>query len=106
MSTNLNSLTESYNPNKILTMPKMPKSQLRKTVYEYIKGEIGKLHWFSYDADLPSTIPLNELMLLKEGLADPSAELVASLKQLLMGSVTESEIDAHLVVPFQQRSID
>jgi len=84
----------------------MPKSQLRKTAYEYIKGQIGKLHGFSYDTDHPSTIPLNELMLLKEGLADPSTELVALLKQLLKGSVTEAEIDAHLVAPFQQRRLD
>jgi hypothetical protein len=44
-------------------------------------------------------------MLLKEGLADPSDTLVALLKQLLKGSVTEAEIDTHLVVPFQQRRI-
>ena len=84
----------------------MSKSQLRKTAYEYIKGQIGKLHGFSYDADHSSTIPLNELMLLKEGLADPSVKLVASLKRLLKSAVTESEIDAHLVVPFQQHRID
>ena len=67
---------------------------------------MGKLHGFSYDADHPSTIPLNELMLLKEGLADPSDELVTSLKQLLRGFVPEAEIDAHLVAPFQQRRVD
>ena len=84
----------------------MSKSELRKTAYEYIKGQIGKIQGFSYDVDHPSTIPLNELMLLKEGLTDPSAELVASLKQLLRGSVTEAEIDAYLVVPFQQHRVD
>jgi hypothetical protein len=41
-------------------------------------------------------------MLLKEGLADPSDELVALLKS----SVTEADIDAHLVEPFQQRKAD
>jgi len=41
-------------------------------------------------------------MQIKEGLADPSAELVASLKQLLRGSVVEAEIGAHLVVPFNK----
>jgi hypothetical protein len=45
-------------------------------------------------------------MLLKEGLADPSDELVALLKQLLKSSVTEADIDAHLVEPFQQRKAD
>jgi len=81
----------------------MSKRQLRQIAYEYIRGQTGKLHGFSNDADHPLTIPLNELMLLKEGLADPSAELVASLKQLLRGSVTEAEIDAHLVAPFVKR---
>jgi hypothetical protein len=74
----------------------MSKSQLRKTAYEYIKGKINKLHGFSCDADHPSTVSLNELMLLKEGLADPSGELVALLKQLLKGSVTEADIDTLL----------
>ena len=80
----------------------MSKSQLRKIAYEYIRGQIDKPQWSSYDVDHPSTIPLSELMLLREGLADPSAELVALVKQLLRGSVTEAEIDAHLVMPFQQ----
>ncbi len=84
----------------------MSESQLRKTAYEYIKGKISRHHGFSYDVDHPSTILLYELMLLKEGLADPSAELVVSLKRLLRGSVTEAEIDAHLVAPFQQRRVD
>jgi len=84
----------------------MSKSQLRKTAYEYIKGQIGKLHGFSYDTGHPSTISLNELMLLKEGLADPSGELVALFKQLLKGSVNEAGIDAHLVEPFQRRKAD
>ena len=83
----------------------MSKSELCKTAYEYIKGQAGKLQGLSFDVDHPLTIPLNEL-LLKEGLADPSAELVASLKQLLRGSVTEAEIDAHFVVPFQQHRVD
>ncbi|MBM3143272.1 MAG: hypothetical protein FJ005_09590 [Chloroflexi bacterium] len=84
----------------------MSKSQLRKEAYEYIKRQIGKLHGFPHDANYPSAIPLNELVLLKDGLADPPVELIALLKQLLKGSVTEAEIDAHLVAPFQQRKMD
>ncbi len=83
----------------------MSKSQLHKLAYEYIK-DLSKSHEFSCEAGHPPVVPLNELMLLKEGLADPSAELVASLKQLLKGSVTEAEIYAHLVAPFQQRRVD
>jgi hypothetical protein len=84
----------------------MSRSQIRKTAYEYVKGKISKLQDFSYDADHPSTISLNELMLLKDGLTDPSSELVALLKQLLKGSITEADIDAHLVEPFQQHKAD
>jgi hypothetical protein len=84
----------------------MSKSQIRKTAYAYIKGQIGNPHGFPQSAVHPPIIPLNELMLLKEGLADPSAELVASLKQLLRGSVTEADIDTHLVTPFQPRRVD
>jgi hypothetical protein len=78
----------------------MSKSQLRKMAYKYIKGQISKFHGLSVPADYSPVIPLDELMLLKEGLADPSAELVASLKQLLQGSISEAEINAHLVAPF------
>jgi hypothetical protein len=45
-------------------------------------------------------------MLLKEGQADPSTELVALLKQLFKGTSTDAEIEAHLVVPFQQHKLD
>ena len=82
----------------------MSKSQLRKTAYGYIQGEISRLHGLSRNIDHASAIPLDELILLKDGLSDPSAELVASLKQLLKGSVSEAEIDTHLVVPFQRQS--
>jgi hypothetical protein len=79
------------------------KSQLRKTAYNYIKGQLSKLHGRHYDGDPAIIVTLDELMLLKEGLTDPSAELVASLKQLFQGISTEAEIDARLVVPFRQR---
>jgi hypothetical protein len=80
----------------------MSKSQLRKKAYKYIEQVLSKLHHTSSPADLPSIVPLEELMSLKEGQADPSVELVAALKQLLKGSVAESEIDTHLVTPFQR----
>ncbi|MFC1903997.1 hypothetical protein ACFLXJ_00910 [Chloroflexota bacterium] len=98
-------LTELCKPNKILIMPKMSKSQLRKTAYEYIKGQIGNLNELCYSTNQPTIMPLSDLMLLKEGLADPSDALVILLKQLLRGSIAEVEIDTHLVVPFQQRKI-
>jgi hypothetical protein len=103
--TGFNTLTEFCKTNKILTMPKISKSQLRKTAYEYIKEHIGNIHGLSYSDSRSVIIPLNDLMLLKEGLADPSEALVTLLKQLLKGSINEAEIDAYLVVPFQQRKI-
>jgi hypothetical protein len=80
----------------------MARNQLRKEAYKYVLEELSSLSPRSSDLGSPPNISLNELMLLKEGLADPSAELVASLKQLFRGSVTEAEIDAHLVVPFNK----
>jgi len=84
----------------------MLRKQDRKEAYEYIREHIVRLHGFSIDSEHSPVVPLNELMLLKEGLIDPSAELVTSLKLLLRGSVTEADIDAHLVMPFQQLRID
>ena len=80
----------------------MSRKQLRKKAYKYVLEELSSLPPRSSDLGSPLNISLNELMLLKEGLADPSAELVASLKQLFRGSVTEAEIDANLVVPFKK----
>ncbi len=81
-------------------------SQLRGTAYAYIREQISHLHGYSDNNSHSPVIPLHELMMLKEGLADPSAELISSLKQLLRGYVTEAEIDTHLAVPFQQYKLD
>jgi hypothetical protein len=78
------------------------KNQLRKTAYKYIKGQLSKFHGRNYNGDPTIIVTLDELILLKEGLTDPSAELVASLKQLFQGISIEAEIDARLVVPFKQ----
>jgi succinyl-CoA synthetase alpha subunit len=101
----LSALTESWKPNRILVVVKISKSRLRKIAYEYIHQQMGKIHSISIGGNHPQIISLDELRLLKEGLADPSAELVASLKQLLTGSVTEAEIDAHLVKPFHKHKV-
>ena len=81
----------------------MLQRQLRKTAYEYVSKHMEKFHALPDDPDHPLVISLKELILLKEGLADPSAELVTSLKRLLRGAVTEAEIDAYLVAPFVKR---
>ena len=84
----------------------MSNRQLRVTAYEYIKTQISKFPECPRNSDLSVIIPLDDIVSLKEGLADPSTELVASLKQLLKGVSTEVEIDAYLVAPFGQRKID
>ncbi len=74
----------------------MSKSEVHREAYRYILGRLSKLPAdVARDESIPD-ISLEELNLLKEGRADPSASLVASLKQLLTGTVTESEIEAHL----------
>jgi hypothetical protein len=84
----------------------MSKSQIRKIAYKYIKEWISKSHEISGEAEQSPAIPLNDLILLKQGMADPSAELIASLKQSLRGSVTEAEINAHFLTPFRQHKTD
>jgi hypothetical protein len=80
----------------------MSRKQVRKEAYKYVLERLSSSQILSNDLGSSPNISLSDLMLLKEGLANPSAELVASLKQLLRGFVMEAEIDAHLVVPFNK----
>ncbi len=48
-------------------------------------------------------VSLGDLMKLKDGLADPSREMVAVLRGLFSSVATEAEIDAHLVTLFQDQ---
>jgi len=80
----------------------MSKCGLRKEAYRYIQAILSKLPIGASDVDRVLVISLEELRQLKEGAADPSVPLVASLKKLLRGNVTETEIEAHLVLPFTE----
>jgi hypothetical protein len=77
------------------------RSELRKEAYKYV------LFLLSYSPDNMENnnsdqfIPLDELKLVKEGIADPSPALVALLKQILQGAISDSTIESHLVTPFQ-----
>ena len=82
----------------------MSKCNLRKEAYRYIQKRLSKLPVGSCDADQGLSIPLDELTQLKEGVADPSVVLLATFRQLFIGAVTETEIDAHLVKPFRGKS--
>ena len=74
--------------------------------YEYIKTQISKFPGHAHYTDFSLIVPLEDIRSLKEGLADPSTELVASLKQLFTDVSTADEIDAYLVAPFRQRKVD
>ncbi len=81
---------------------KVSRSDLRKKAYKYTSEVPSPLPVGSCNTDRFTGILLSELILLKEGSADPSAPLVTSLKQLLAGTVTKAEIEAHLVAPFEK----
>ena len=80
----------------------MSRSALRRDAYKYILERLSKLRIGLCDEDSLSNITLDEIRLLKEGMADPSAALVASLKRLLKGIVSEVEIETYLVKPFEE----
>jgi hypothetical protein len=80
----------------------MSKKQLHKEAYKYLLEKLSSSPILSSDFGSSPNISLCGLMLLKEGLARFSAELVALLKQLLRGSIVEAEIDARPVVPFDK----
>lgn len=75
--------------------------RISKEAYNYITETLRKLPDISNNVDLLDTsVELDDLIMLKEGIADPSPALVEVLKLLLKGIVTELEIDNHLVMPF------
>ena len=74
---------------------------IRKEAYCYICQRLSKLLTLSNAANDGSVISLEELRLLKEGMADPSPEMVALVKRLVGSIVGDAEIDAHLVTPFR-----
>ncbi len=74
---------------------------IRKEAYYYICQRLSKILALSSAANDGSVISREELRLLKEGMADPSPEMVALVKRLFGSIVSEAEIDAHLVTPFR-----
>ncbi len=84
------------------------RGESRKIAYQYIveqsKKPNLKLSPTSEEVIKDVNISLNELIRLKEGLDDPSPELVRALKKLLLGVVSEAEIDKYLVRPVQPKT--
>ena len=79
------------------------RSELRKEAYQYVLQILGSLSESSDSSDWSQCIPLEDLRLIKEGLADPSLTLVSLLKDMVKDS---SAIDAHLVIPFEKFTPD
>jgi hypothetical protein len=77
------------------------RSALRREAYKYSLERLSKLGIGYGDIDSLPNIPLDEIRLIKEGTADPSLALVASLKHLMRGIVDEREIENYLEKPFQ-----
>jgi hypothetical protein len=77
------------------------RSELRKEAYQYILHILGSLPVDVEGNEKSQFIPLEELRLIKEGIADPSPALVALLKDLAGDAVSAADINAHLLTPFK-----
>ena len=73
----------------------------RRQAYTYIRQKLAELPVDGANPDL--FVPLDDLRLLREGLANPTAELIASLRRLFGNRFGESEFEAYLVAPFEQK---
>ncbi len=80
----------------------------RRKAYEYILNQTKKLNLeLLHKSDKTianiSYIPLSDIEKVKEGIADPSEELVEMLKKLFHQIASEAEIEDHLVKPFSDK---
>jgi hypothetical protein len=75
---------------------------LRKEAYQYILLKLSNLPASAGGKNWLQSISLEEILLLKEGIADPSESLVALVKDLVGDTVSDLEIQAHLITPFQE----
>jgi hypothetical protein len=78
----------------------MFRRNLRKQAYQFVKRNLAQLPFDPPNANQTPVIPLDDLVLLKAGLIDPTPALVSSLKQLYPASSIQAEIDAYLLIPF------
>jgi len=80
----------------------------RRKAYGYILNQTKKLNLeliYKLDKTIAniSYIPLSDIEKVKEGIADPSEELVEVLKKLFRHIASEAEIEDHLVKPFSDK---
>ncbi len=81
----------------------IPKIERRRQAYRYILDQLKNVSFDFISNDWSYLVPLEDLQLLKEGKADPSPELIASLRSVLADTVPAGEIDSYLVSPFEEK---
>ncbi|MDD5083197.1 MAG: hypothetical protein PHU08_07500 [Dehalococcoidales bacterium] len=79
------------------------RSDARKSAYHYICDRLSRIPPGIVDTKQDFVIPMDDLSLLKEGLADPTPEMVTLIKQILSPvRINEAEIEAYLIKPFKE----
>lgn len=81
------------------------RNENRKRAYQYIKEQSEKLNPISDKAITDvNYVSLDELIRLKNGLADPSLELVQALRKLFIGVASKEEMYEYLFRPFHHKT--
>ena len=71
----------------------------RRKAFNYIVNQAKKLHLA--DTSKSGYISLEEIIQLKEGVADPSETLIKQLKELFRHVSSEEDIHNNLIKPFK-----
>jgi hypothetical protein len=84
--------------------------QRRKIAYRYItelSKNLNRSLLYKSDRVLDDIcyVSLNDLEELKEGLSDPSQELIFLVKKLFSDVASENEIDNYLIKPFVHKTL-
>ncbi len=80
------------------------RSELRKEAYRFILQNLDGLSSSIEKAQWEHCVSLEELRLMKEGMADPSPALVECVRSILGERVSEAAINSYLVNPFKINS--
>jgi hypothetical protein len=84
-------------------------NKYRKTAYEYIVNMVKtNVNWIppiNSDERLADllNVPLDDIISLKNGDANPSGKLVSEFKKLMGPLAIEEQIDHYLISPFQTK---
>ncbi len=81
----------------------MSRQELRTQAYQYIQQSLGRPPIDNGSPGSSSVIPLDDLVRLKNGATNPPQAMMAALRQLYSDRARQAEIDARLVIPFQEK---